>query len=121
MKSGQWTGLGRIRGAKGALMLRKLGYFGTVLALLLSPVALLAQTNWAKLAPAANPGARASHLMTYDSWHQQVVLHGGANSGVLLSDTWIWDGTNWTKQSPGTVPILAKTTAQPSIRSTSAW
>jgi uncharacterized protein (TIGR03437 family) len=42
--------------------------------------------------------------MAYDSAHGQVVLFGGNNNGAFLNDTWVWDGSNWTKRSPPTSP-----------------
>jgi hypothetical protein len=33
-----------------------------------------------------------------------VVLFGGYNSSGNLSDTWIWDGTDWTEETPATSP-----------------
>jgi uncharacterized protein (TIGR03437 family) len=36
--------------------------------------------------------------MAYDSTHGQVVLFGATGA------TWIWDGSNWTKESPQTSP-----------------
>jgi len=44
--------------------------------------------------------------MAYDAARRQVVLFGGVNpnSGVLLNDTWVWDGSNWTQKSPQTSP-----------------
>jgi len=44
------------------------------------------------------PTPRFWHSLTYDSFRNQVVLFGGrTQSGVYLSDTWVWDGTNWTQ------------------------
>jgi uncharacterized protein (TIGR03437 family) len=42
--------------------------------------------------------------MAYDSAHGQVVLFGGINGLHLLDDTWTWDGSNWTEQSPQASP-----------------
>jgi N-acetylneuraminic acid mutarotase len=44
------------------------------------------------------PQPRLSHTMIYDSSKQKVVLFGGFgdNSG-LFSDTWEWDGNEWTQ------------------------
>ena len=33
-----------------------------------------------------------------------MVLFGGINGSTYLGDTWTWDGTTWTKQSPATSP-----------------
>jgi uncharacterized protein (TIGR03437 family) len=69
-------------------------------------------SNWTQKSPQTSPPARARHAMAYDSAHGQVVLFGGfgrapANSNVnliLLNDTWVWDGSNWTQKSPQTSP-----------------
>ena len=41
--------------------------------------------------------------MTYDPANGEVVLFGGAGAG-LLSDTWVWNGTDWTQRFPANVP-----------------
>ncbi|TMB75714.1 MAG: hypothetical protein E6J46_13685, partial [Chloroflexi bacterium] len=42
----------------------------------------------------------------YDPAHQVVVLYGGLvqdrNEGIAASDTWTWDGSDWTMVSPKT-------------------
>ncbi|HEX5227415.1 MAG TPA: kelch repeat-containing protein [Bryobacteraceae bacterium] len=67
-------------------------------------------TNWTELKPQTSPPARSYHQMVYDSAHDQMVLFGGgtsddytANIG-LFSDTWLWDGVNWTQAIPATSP-----------------
>jgi hypothetical protein len=42
--------------------------------------------------------------MTYDAARQRVVLFGGDSGSSLLSDTWEWDGTNWTRRTPAVSP-----------------
>jgi uncharacterized protein (TIGR03437 family) len=44
--------------------------------------------------------------MAYDSAHGQVVLFGGSSGSatVVLNDTWVWDGSNWTQKSPQASP-----------------
>jgi hypothetical protein len=43
--------------------------------------------------------------MAYDASQQQTVLMGGCNdNGSVWADTWLWDGTNWSQQSPATTP-----------------
>lgn len=44
------------------------------------------------------PSARWLHSMTYDSFRQRVVLHGGqVSQTVWLNDTWEWNGSSWTQ------------------------
>jgi uncharacterized protein (TIGR03437 family) len=63
-------------------------------------------TNWSQKMPQHNPPARQGHSMAYDSKSGQVVMFGGvASDGMtLLGDTWTWNGTDWTKQSPSASP-----------------
>jgi len=63
-------------------------------------------SNWTQRVPANSPPARNFHAMAYDSLHQQVVLFGGSTSSYLslLSDTWVWDGSNWAQKSPANSP-----------------
>jgi hypothetical protein len=42
--------------------------------------------------------------MAYDVARGQVVLFGGFDNSANLNDSWVWDGTNWTKKSPVTSP-----------------
>ncbi len=64
--------------------------------------------NWAQKNPASAPSARRFHAMAYDALHQQLVLFGGITavngSFVVVGDTWVWDGSNWTQMSPSTSP-----------------
>ncbi len=59
-------------------------------------------TTWTKLAPAAHPTARANPAISYDPGAQRALLYGGDNgSGTsFYGDTWTFDGTTWTQQSP---------------------
>jgi hypothetical protein len=53
-----------------------------------------------QLATTDGPSPRKWAAAAYDSRRAVVVLHGGregeGRSGLSLSDTWIWDGHNWT-------------------------
>lgn len=64
--------------------------------------------NWILLHPSASPSARRSTSMAYNSSSGQIVLFGGIQtiSGTLmyLGDTWVWDGTTWSKKSPRKSP-----------------
>jgi hypothetical protein len=42
--------------------------------------------------------------MAYDPATGDMVLFGGGSNSGLLNDTWTWDGTTWTQQSPATSP-----------------
>ena len=54
-----------------------------------------------------SPGARDQHVMAYDEKRPQVVLFGGEDSnGKLLNDTWVWDGSSWTKETPAHSPSV---------------
>jgi hypothetical protein len=63
-------------------------------------------TSWIERAPAASPTPRYGHAMAYDAARGRVVLFGGYDflQGLLLSDTWEWDGTNWIEAAPATTP-----------------
>jgi uncharacterized protein (TIGR03437 family) len=66
-------------------------------------------SNWTQKFPQTSPPAREAHAMAYDSTRGQVVLFGGNGAPSLfgpgyLNDTWVWDGSNWTKKSPPTSP-----------------
>jgi hypothetical protein len=57
-------------------------------------------TAW-HLASSAGPSPRKWPAAAYDSRRQVVVLHGGregeGRSGPSLSDTWVWDGRDWSE------------------------
>ena len=66
--------------------------------------------NWTQISPANSPRPRAQHALAYASANQQVVLFGGSGNlfqgHVAFSDTWTWDGSNWTEQFPTNSPPL---------------
>lgn len=47
--------------------------------------------------------ARHNADLIYDAADQNVVMFGGYD-GSYLGDTWMWDGTTWTRQIFGTPP-----------------
>ena len=71
-------------------------------------------SNWEQKSPQTSPPVRYFHAMAYDAAHGQVVLFGGTGptpAGVdfgteALNDTWVWDGSNWTQESPQTSPSV---------------
>jgi hypothetical protein len=65
------------------------------------------QVHGAQSAAAAGPvtpSPRDLAGMTYDAAHSQVVLFGGASSTAILNDTWTWNGSTWTQQTPAHSP-----------------
>jgi hypothetical protein len=63
---------------------------------------VLGETDWAQRTPAISPPARSGAQMAYDPVRRVVVLFGGVNyaaGGInaVLDDTWLWDGTAWTR------------------------
>lgn len=69
-----------------------------------------AAAGWARLTPATSPPGRTWGNMAYDDATGQVVLFGGQSAtpaaGALnpLTDTWTWDGSNWTHRTPAQSP-----------------
>jgi hypothetical protein len=61
-------------------------------------------TNWTQRQPANPPPERRWPRLAYDAARARVVLFGGANyrgPNPYLSDTWEWDGTDWTQRASG--------------------
>jgi hypothetical protein len=57
-------------------------------------------------------GPRNAHAMVYDVGRARTILFGGADECQVVSDTWTWDGTQWSRlttegPSPRTFPGLA--------------
>ena len=68
-------------------------------------------TDWTNPSPVAFPNGRQAPAMAYGSplGTAEVYLFGGSASvGTALSDTWGWDGTNWTSLSIGTTQPPAR-------------
>jgi len=65
-------------------------------------------SDWSQKAPENSPPARVNTAMAYDSAHAQVVLFSGFAGFFALnkvpSDTWVWDGVNWSQASPQDSP-----------------
>jgi hypothetical protein len=61
-----------------------------------------AASSWTKLNPARSPRARENGMMAWDPQRQELVLFGGY-SGFYYSDTWVFDGANWSPRgdAPG--------------------
>ncbi|MGZ6087170.1 MAG: Kelch repeat-containing protein, partial [Polyangiales bacterium] len=52
---------------------------------------------WTKAKPSTNPPARSDVALAFDKKRSRVVMFGGkgVSTGAARSDTWEWDGTNW--------------------------
>lgn len=63
------------------------------------------RNGWSPYIAVTSPSARWSPGMAYDPVSDTIVLFGGQNgSGVVLNDTWTWDGNNWTQVFPPISP-----------------
>lgn len=67
--------------------------------------------GWTHQRPATSPAARLDPAVAYDSARHVVVLFGGRGQTaqarplpVDLSDTWTWDGHDWTRRQPAHFP-----------------
>jgi len=63
--------------------------------------------NWNQLSPATSPPTRYITNLTYDTTHDQVVMFGGFGTcvnGPYCSDTWLWNGSNWSQANPVNSP-----------------
>jgi len=64
-------------------------------------------TDWKEEHPVKSPSGRGYAGMAYDAADGKVVLFGGATSGSIarpLSDTWVWNGTDWKQEHPAKSP-----------------
>ena len=60
--------------------------------------------RWVPLFPSTNPAFGA--CIAYDEARQQTVLFSGNDrSGAEVSQTWIWDGGNWSQKLPAHSPL----------------
>src|SRR6266404_2075794 len=53
--------------------------------------------------PENTPVHRSSFAMAYDARNDKTILYGGLgfdNGAFSLTDTWLWDGTQWSQASP---------------------
>lgn len=54
--------------------------------------------TWSTLSPPLSPPPLAYATMAYDNDNSTVVLFGGQQAdGTLSSDTWVWNGSTWTR------------------------
>jgi len=64
--------------------------------------------DWNRMNPSHKPAARCCHAMAYDSVNKNIILYGGydPNQKKFYSDTWKWDGEDWT-EIQGEMPIMS--------------
>ena len=60
--------------------------------------------TWTQLSPKDAPPARTWQAMAPFAHSGQAILYGGAGLSVVFSDTWLWDGSNWTLLHPANNP-----------------
>ena len=63
-------------------------------------------THWNQaVVTGRTPPARTGASMAYDPIRQLIVLHGGYDQQTnWANDTWTWNGSQWSQQSPGQSP-----------------
>ena len=63
------------------------------------------QANWRGLNPASSPAARENASAAFNPTTGNIVLFGGQNAdGVLLNDTYVWNGSTWKRLNPSVDP-----------------
>lgn len=72
-----------------------------------------AQSQWERTTTGPTPpAARFEHALAEDFDRREVVLFGGRDpNGVLLADTWTWNGSTWTRRSPTWSPPARRNAA----------
>jgi hypothetical protein len=58
-------------------------------------------STWTQVTTAAAPSPRENGMMAYDPVRKEIVLFGGY-AGLYYSDTWAFDGANWTPRVDAT-------------------
>jgi sugar lactone lactonase YvrE len=66
-------------------------------------------SNWVQLHPASSPPAESSPAMAYDTAVGKILIFGGfqgasGSPSTVSNATWAWNGANWAKLAPATVP-----------------
>lgn len=75
-------------------------------------------TYWVEHFGIAGPSARRGHAMVFDASRGVTVLYGGDNpsGGTPLSDTWEWNGTQWTNRQASVATSVWPAMAYDSLR-----
>jgi len=66
--------------------------------------------------PASTPPGRKSAAMVYDEQREVILMHGGRDGSRTFSDTWEWDGENWTRVSTNGPGVLLHSMAYDAFR-----
>jgi hypothetical protein len=71
-------------------------------------------STWTRRGPAQSPAPREGAAMAFDRVSEKMVLFSGVGRGLSvgtvsvggppLTDTWTWDGQNWSQEDPTTQP-----------------
>jgi hypothetical protein len=64
----------------------------------------VSQLAWHQLSPPDTPLARLCMDMAPFPDRGEAVLYGGGADGTQFTDTWVWDGSQWTSKSPAHSP-----------------
>ncbi len=79
-------------------------------------------STWSTPAPKDTPSVHAWGAMTYDQTLKKTVLFGGydGTNGTYSNETWLWDGTNWTRvtNNPPTARTLTAMWYDPTLKKT---
>src|SRR5438093_13171291 len=60
-----------------------------------------ASYRWHQESPGTSPPGRTAPNLAYDAATQTTVLFAGRDpNGVVLNDTWTWNGSDWAQQQP---------------------
>ncbi len=67
-------------------------------------------STWTKIADSKNkPGAFRYRSMVYDPVDKKSILYGGFDGTTYTDETWLWDGTTWTRQKKNPAPARSHT------------
>jgi cysteine-rich repeat protein len=66
-------------------------------------------STWSRIPTVIGPSPRSHAGMVYDAERKQIVLYGGLATDdydqAPYGDTWLWDGSRWTRTAPATNPL----------------
>jgi hypothetical protein len=75
--------------------------------------AIAAPPSWSNVTPTSgtSPTPRIGAAMVYDPATKDVVLFGGYDGSSVLGDTWVWNGSTWSKLTPSAAPSARESAA----------